>query len=47
MREKLQSLAALQTVDVEITPREPGTLRLEPRAAAGPALGAVVMNVSP
>ena len=36
-----------QTVDVEITPREPGTLRLEPRAAAGPALGAVVMNVSP
>ena len=36
-----------QTVDVEITPRAPGTLRLEPRAAAGPALGAVVMNVSP
>jgi len=36
-----------QTVDVEITPREPGTLRLEPRAAAGPSLGALILNVSP
>ena len=36
-----------QTVDVEITPREHGTLRLEPRAAAGPSLGALILNVSP
>jgi hypothetical protein len=36
-----------QTIDVEITPRERGTLRLEPRAAVGPSLGALIMNVSP
>jgi FtsP/CotA-like multicopper oxidase with cupredoxin domain len=36
-----------QTVDVEIIPREPGTFRLEPRAAVGPSLGALIMNVSP
>ena len=36
-----------QTIDVEITPRQPGTLRLDTRAAAGPSLGTLVMNVSP
>jgi len=36
-----------QTVDVEITPRKAGTLRLETRAAVGGGLGGLTMNVAP
>ena len=36
-----------QTVDVEITPRQPGTMRLEARALVGASLNALIMNVAP
>ena len=36
-----------QAIDLEITSRQAGKLRLDTRAAAGIPLGPLVMNVSP